>query len=194
MALPVYFEFEANQYSNVFALKAALVDSFVTMPQSDDYTFAVYNMTDEVITNITNGAISLRGHRNEMVLMIQRLKAKECLGNQQNSVVELSQGHLFLCKECYVTGERILDTPQWRDYSSEFMWRYRNFKLLDRIHFMQYLPLNQSEEHFSGSSHQKGVFSLDNVIASQGGITPDTDIKDLAINGTNLGFRLAPEY
>lgn len=153
MALPVYVEFEANRYSNIFGMRAALVDSYVNHPQTDEYTYSVFNITDEYLGNITNGAFSIHGHSNDAVLMMQRVTVSECLGNALTSVIDLSQGHLFLCKDCEMSGERNLDSPQWADYANEFMWRYRDYKLLNRSHFRQYLPLDQSNEFFSGSSH-----------------------------------------
>lgn len=125
---------------------------------------------------------------------MQRVTVSESIGNTASSVVDLRQGHLFTCKECKMSGTRVLDSPQWYDYYNEFMWRYKTFNLQNRTNFGDYMPLNQSNLFFKDASHQKGVVSLDNVVASKAGITPDTQIKDLVINGKKFGVRLANEY
>ena len=89
--------------------------------------------------------------------MMQNLTVTNCRGDSLTSIIDLSQGQFFVCKECNV------DTSYAFDYYNEqvkFAAEFGTFNLLNRTLFVNYLNDTSAMTHFGGSLHQKGVFNI----------------------------------
>jgi len=63
-------------------------------------------------------------------------------------VVDLAQGHLFLCKACNVSGHTYW---QFSTLNDTFRKSFNTYQLLNRTNFTDYLPEEQAESLFKPS-------------------------------------------
>ena len=103
------------------------------------------------------------------------------------AVIELSQGHLFMCKNCTV--ENTKDSVILESYADLVdIYSSQNFT-------SAYLDDSTLSEYFaSGIDSSKGVIELNYVSANSEITAGSVKIEDILIDGIKFGFRLAKDY